>query len=36
MRPIDADYLKSVVNHRVYHNHNGIIKIIDDQPTLDM
>ena len=35
MRPIDADSLKSVVNSRVYHNHNGIIKIIDEQPTIN-
>lgn len=35
MRPIDADSLKSVVDSRVYHNHNGFIKIIDEQPTIN-
>lgn len=35
MRLIDADSLKGVVDSRVYHNHNGIIKIIDAQPTVD-
>lgn len=36
MRLIDADSLKSVVNSRVYHNHNGIIKIIDEQPIINI
>lgn len=35
MRLIDADSLKSAVDSRVYHNHNGIIKIIDEQPTIN-
>lgn len=35
MRLIDADSLKGVVDSRVYHNHNGIIKIIDEQPTIN-